>query len=65
MREVNTCESVGAEIMVAGGMLVVVFVVRCVAGIVLLLLLALLVAALLVEHLVKEATELGVDKREE
>lgn len=69
VRETDAGEGIGAEVLVARRVLVVVDVVGCVAGIVLLplvlLLLVLVAAALLAKHLVKEAAELGVGDGEE
>lgn len=58
-------ESIGAEVLVADGVIVLVAVVRSVAGVVLRLAVVLLVAALLTKHLVKEAAKLGVGKAQE
>lgn len=64
VRKVDACESIGAEVFVADRILVILLVVVGIAWVVLLLRLVVFVASLLVEHLIKEAAELGIDQRQ-
>lgn len=62
VRKVDASEGVGAEVFVADRVLVILLVVVRIAWVVLLLRLMMFVASLLVKHLIKEATELGIDQ---